>query len=491
MERITVKRSILVFTSLLLIALLVTACGEPAKANISPTRSVQDPAPTAPVRDEPDMAAVSLADALRSADAPVELIGEVTQPFFAVTGQLFKVFDGEVQVFEFESEIAAKEQAAQVSPDGGSVGTSMMSWMATPHFYHEGKWLVLYVGDDRAIIDLLETVLGPQFAGGMSEAAEPPTPGIDGCPPATADTRVLTDEAHGYCLLYPITHKVEKPNADETILVIGGLLNASDPRVHIVVEKADGRSAEQMADAWLAAVDGFDVSRTSTTVGGVEAVVLDKLPGQEINRQVWFVYDGRLYQMMFSPADEGLGEPYTRMEALYALITDSFTFIPVSDAVVPGADCLEATADTQSLTFEAHNFCILYPTGYDIEEPTANQIVLYVGSLLNVEHPKAFIEVGDAGGRTAEQVADELVAEVQASMPGYTVERTFGLTVGYEPAWVLENMPGQDISRQVVFVHDGQLYRLTFVPADASAGEVYSEMEDLYATVINSFRFLR
>ncbi len=75
-------------------------------------------------------------------------------------------------------------------------------------------------------------------------------------------------------------------------------------------------------------------------------------------------------------------------------------------------------------------------------------------------------------------------------MPGYAVERTFGLSVGYEPAWVLENVPGQDIGRQVLVVHDGQLYTFTFVPADPSAGDVYAQMEMLYTTVVNSFRFL-
>jgi hypothetical protein len=41
----------------------------------------------------------------------------------------------------------------------------MMSWMATPHFYKTGRILVLYVGDDQKVIDVLTGALGPQFAG--------------------------------------------------------------------------------------------------------------------------------------------------------------------------------------------------------------------------------------------------------------------------------------------------------------------------------------
>jgi len=219
---------------------------------------------------------------------------------------------------------------------------------------------------------------------------------------------------------------------------------------------------------------------------------LDKLPGQDINRRVFFEHDGLLYHLTFSwSVEETAGDSYARMEVLYELIVNWFTFIPTSDEVVPGEDCLEAKAEEQPLTVEAYNFCVLVPTGYAVDEPTENQIVLYVGSLLAVAHPKAFIEVQDAEGRTSEQIAAEMAAEAEAAMPGYDIEISFGLSVGYEPAWVLENMPGQDISRQVIVVHDGQLYKLTFVPADKQAGEVFTEMESLYTTVINSFRFLR
>ena len=33
------------------------------------------------------------------------------------------------------------------------------------------------------------------------------------CPTPTDDTYLLRNPQHGYCLLYPVTHKVERPNA--------------------------------------------------------------------------------------------------------------------------------------------------------------------------------------------------------------------------------------------------------------------------------------
>ena len=116
--------------------------------------------------------------------------------------------------------------------------------------------------------------------------------------------------------------------------------------------------------------------------------------------------------------------------------------------------------------------------------------MLYAGSLQDVSHPKLFIQVEDAGGRTAEQVADDVVTEATDGMPGFAIDRPFGVTIGYEPAARLDGVPGQDLSRQVIAVHDGRAYTLVFVPADESQGEVYREMEALYDLVVRSFRFL-
>ncbi len=89
----------------------------------------------------------------------------IEQAFFSVTGQIIKVNGADVQVFEYGSAEAMEADASQVAPDGGAVGTSMVTWMATPHFFKAGRVLVLYVGDDAAVLDLLEPVLGEQFAG--------------------------------------------------------------------------------------------------------------------------------------------------------------------------------------------------------------------------------------------------------------------------------------------------------------------------------------
>ncbi len=142
----------ILLSGLLLLLLLLVACNDREQ--------------TVEIEDDPVIDLTGLVDYLQAAGASVEMAGTVSQPFFTPEGQVITVNGQDVQVFEYQSESEAKAEANLVSPDGSSVGTSMMSWIATPHFYQSGKLIVLYVGDHIDTIELLDGVLGPQIAGG-------------------------------------------------------------------------------------------------------------------------------------------------------------------------------------------------------------------------------------------------------------------------------------------------------------------------------------
>ena len=149
--------------SVLLFALVLSACGS-VSTSISPTKATE-PASTEPIEAGTVEDQASLVTALQVSGVTVETGESVTQPFFSPEGSIIKVNGADVQVFEYESAEAMENEASQVAPDGGSIGTSMVSWMDTPHFYQAGRIIVLYVGSDETILDLLEKVVGPQFAG--------------------------------------------------------------------------------------------------------------------------------------------------------------------------------------------------------------------------------------------------------------------------------------------------------------------------------------
>jgi hypothetical protein len=141
-------------------ALMMSACGN-VSTPMSPTESTE-PAITEPVIVE-DQA--SLVAALQASGATVEAGEPVSQAFFSPEGSIIKVNGADVQVFEYESVEAMESEASQVAPDGGSIGTSMVTWVDTPHFYKAGRIIVLYVGSDESVLSLLKNALGPQFAG--------------------------------------------------------------------------------------------------------------------------------------------------------------------------------------------------------------------------------------------------------------------------------------------------------------------------------------
>lgn len=156
------KRKIFSLMMMLAFAALSTACAAQQVSGASDS-SATEPAVVShggPVEDY-----VGLVDALRAAGAEVEPGAPIEQAFFSVTGQIIKVNGADVQTFEYESAEALEADASQVASDGGSIGTSMVMWVEAPHFFKAGRVLVLYVGEDAAILDVLKSALGEQFAG--------------------------------------------------------------------------------------------------------------------------------------------------------------------------------------------------------------------------------------------------------------------------------------------------------------------------------------
>jgi len=76
---------------------------------------------------------------------------------------------GNIQVYEYETPEAMEEFAGYISGSGSQIKrdnvVTMIDWIDYPHFYMSGQIIVIYVGRDPEIIDLLERLLGKQFAG--------------------------------------------------------------------------------------------------------------------------------------------------------------------------------------------------------------------------------------------------------------------------------------------------------------------------------------
>jgi hypothetical protein len=96
----------------------------------------------------------------------------------ANTKNNIKVNGENVNIYEYDNEALADEDAAHVHPDGfgyeridntGKGYGVQWSWVGHPHFYKNGRIIVIYVdvsrGSDPTVRNLLENILGQQFAG--------------------------------------------------------------------------------------------------------------------------------------------------------------------------------------------------------------------------------------------------------------------------------------------------------------------------------------
>ena len=111
-----------------------------------PDQAQQKQSKSGPVIDYP-----SLISRLRASGAGVKPAGEVEQPFLSVTGKMIKLYDEDVQVFQYSSAAEMEAQAAPISRDGTAVGTRKIHWIGSPHFFKQGRVLVLYVGNDEKV----------------------------------------------------------------------------------------------------------------------------------------------------------------------------------------------------------------------------------------------------------------------------------------------------------------------------------------------------
>lgn len=107
----------------------------------------------------------ALIGALRTSGLEPRQVDRIKSTFFMVPATVYAIRGGELQVYEYPTEERAAREAAQVSADGSSIGTSKALWIAPPHFFRAGALLVLYLGSDGQVLEILRAQLGPPFAG--------------------------------------------------------------------------------------------------------------------------------------------------------------------------------------------------------------------------------------------------------------------------------------------------------------------------------------
>jgi hypothetical protein len=104
----------------------------------------------------------SLVNSLRL-EATVQLLGPVSLPNISLEGQLIKINNEEVQLYEFANSKEAYIFDISVRPDGSRIGNILVS--GNSHFYRYDRMIAIYFGNDPQVEKVLESVMGKEFAG--------------------------------------------------------------------------------------------------------------------------------------------------------------------------------------------------------------------------------------------------------------------------------------------------------------------------------------
>ena len=140
----------------------------------------------------------------------------------------------------------------------------------------------------------------------------------------------------GLCFAYPQGY-TQLPNKDAVQIAAPDL-----PGYHmkglfwLEISDSYDRTAEKIADqdmTYAVTQQGVpleNLGRWTVTFGGEQAVVLDGMPGQELQRRVYAVHQQTLYVLAFMPTRSENKAASDQMEALYTAVTSSWAWSPCS-----------------------------------------------------------------------------------------------------------------------------------------------------------------
>jgi len=158
--------------------------------------------------------------------------------------------------------------------------------------------------------------------------------------------------------------------------------------------------------------------------------------------------------------------------------------IPPTPAEIPAVTQLEYTS-------QDFGFSLSYPQGYEVQRTFVQTINFLAPQDTPGERWRGWLEVERGLDQDAAWYADQAKQD-NASLGSQVTSQISSSTsvIDGQQVYILERMPGQDLSRQVFIVYAGLLYHLTFLPDDPQMGAAYQQMETLYTAVINSLHFL-
>ncbi len=357
-------------------------------------------------------------------------------------------------------------------------------------------------GARRALFPLLITLL-------LAACAAPPVPALTATappvPPAPAACAVTSEDlapyfnlADGYCLLYPPSFRVNNlytriarfsgPPLDLTAAPLFAALTI------LIEDAAGGRTLSQVVDDY---VRQFGVeapaSRTTITIGGESAEVVEDIPGRAGSREAFVLHNNAVYHVSAYPLNDPMLEARRDVEAVWQAVTTSLTFLPPGFAEAFSI-CPAGSDDAAPYLSFAHGFCLVYPAQMSLSVITATNEFVLSGSPRGLG-PETIavnlvIRAGEAAnGRTADQLADAYLLQFPAEQTASVTRAP--VTVGGQPGVILDGVPGPRQARQAFVVYGDRVYEFALSPYnDPAFADDQAEAEAAWQRVTTSLVFV-
>jgi hypothetical protein len=172
-----------------------------------------------------------------------------------------------------------------------------------------------------------------QFNTAVADVFTPTPQGVESTPVQTSvnDTaEFFSSDQLGVCFSYPQGY-TQVPDSDAVEIAAPDLPGSEVKGLFwLEISDAYNRTAEKIADQDMTSLSGLNIGRWTVTLDSEPGVVLDGVPGQELQRRVYVVHQQTLYILAFWPTLSKNKAASDQMESLYTAVTNSWAWSPCS-----------------------------------------------------------------------------------------------------------------------------------------------------------------
>lgn len=153
----------------------------------------------------------------------------------------------------------------------------------------------------------------------------------ENCPVSEGDQISYINQSDGYCLLYPASFVLADREA-EGVTTFSAASDTPDPdlrvALQVIVTPAEGRTLDAIQAQQEEQYGSLSIEWAAITIDGQPALVSETLPGRFSNRQAFIVVNDRIYNLIVSPYDELLPDLLESGDTIWNSAINSLTFFP-------------------------------------------------------------------------------------------------------------------------------------------------------------------